>query len=86
MTVEEWVKKHRQQGHSPYPSPTDKNPERWLCQCEPGAPWRAVWRILTLEQIEQKYAHLGAAARRLRIEEQRAVQNSARAALTQPTD
>jgi hypothetical protein len=27
-------------------------------QCDPDAVWTAVWRILTLEQIRQKFAHL----------------------------
>jgi hypothetical protein len=54
----EWVATHRDQGHHPYPNPTPENPERWECKCDPDAGWVAVWRILTPEQIAQKFAHL----------------------------
>ena len=47
-----------QQGHEPYAAPTRENPERWECKCDPDVVWTAVWRILTLEQISQKFAHL----------------------------
>lgn len=36
---------------------TQENPERWECDC-PDTPWVAVWRILTPEQLRQKFAHL----------------------------
>lgn len=52
-----WVAKHRDQGHHPYPAPTADNPECWECDC-PDTAWTAIWRILTPEQIRQKYAHL----------------------------
>jgi hypothetical protein len=55
-----WVAQHRDQGHHPYPNPTPENPERWECKCDPDAAWIAVWRILTKEQIQQKFAHLRA--------------------------
>ena len=32
-------------------APTPENPERWDCDCG------GLWRILTLEQIRQKFAH-----------------------------
>jgi hypothetical protein len=57
-SVEEWVAHHRGQGHNPLPAPTDENPEQWLCKCDPDATWTAVWRILTPEQVRQKFAHL----------------------------
>ena len=47
-----WVAKHRDQGHHPHPTPTPENPERWDCDCG------YIWRILTVEQIRQKFAHL----------------------------
>jgi hypothetical protein len=61
--VEQWAERHRLVGHHPHPAPTNENPERWECKCDPDAPWTAVWRILTLEQTRQKFAHLGAAAK-----------------------
>jgi len=61
-SVEVWAERHRLEGHHPYPAPTDENPERWECDC-PDTPWIAVWRILTPEQIRQKFAHLGATAK-----------------------
>ena len=57
-SVENWAERHRSEGHRPYPAPTSENPERWECRCDPDAPWTAVWRILTVAQIRQKYAHL----------------------------
>ena len=45
------------QGHNPDPAPTRENPERWECDC-PETSGTAVWRILTPEQIRQKFAHL----------------------------
>jgi hypothetical protein len=51
-----WVVKHRDQGHHPHPAPTPENPERWDCDCG------YIWRILTVEQIRQKFAHLSKAA------------------------
>ena len=47
-----WVARHRDQGHHPYPNPTPENPERWDCDCG------YIWRILTISQIGQKFAHL----------------------------
>jgi hypothetical protein len=61
--VEAWAQRHRDEGHHPYPAPTPENPERWLCKCDPDAPWVSVWRILTPDQIRQKFAHLGRAAK-----------------------
>ncbi len=58
MSREEWVAQHRCQGHNPHPAPTNENPERWECKCDPEAVWTAVWRILTPEQVRQKFAHL----------------------------
>jgi hypothetical protein len=50
--VEEWAAHHRGQGHNPRPAPTRENPERWDCECG------YIWRILTVEQTRQKFAHL----------------------------
>ena len=61
-SVEAWVERHRRDGHHLYPAPTAENPERWECKCDPDAPWTAVWRILTLEQIGRKFAHLARSA------------------------
>ena len=58
MSCEEWVAHHRCLGHHPHPAPTIENPERWECKCDPEAVWTAVWRILTPEQVRQKFAHL----------------------------
>ena len=58
MNCDEWVAHHRGQGHNPHRAPTNENPEQWLCKCDPDATWTAVWRILTREQIMQKFAHL----------------------------
>lgn len=69
MTVEEWAEKHRSMGHNPFPSPTEENPERWLCECSPDGGATSVWRILTPGQIRRKYAHLGAEAVRRRHSE-----------------
>lgn len=69
MTVDEWAETHRSMGHSPFPSPTQENPEQWLCKCDPGGAGASVWRILTREQIGRKYAHLGEAATRRRQSE-----------------
>jgi hypothetical protein len=55
--VEKWVAHDRDLGHHPHSAPTDENPERWECDCG------GVNRILTPEQIRQKFAHLGAAAK-----------------------
>ncbi|OSC32297.1 hypothetical protein B8W69_00430 [Mycobacterium vulneris] len=55
---EQWIASHREQGHEPYAAPTQENPERWECKCDPAAVWTAVWRILTPPQIRQKFAHL----------------------------
>jgi hypothetical protein len=52
MTLEEWVEHHRLDGHYPHPAPTHDNPEKWECDCG------TVWRILTIEQTRQKFAHL----------------------------
>ena len=56
-SVEAWAERHRLEGHHPHPAPTKENPERWECEC-PGITGVAVWRILTGEQIRQKFAHL----------------------------
>lgn len=48
------AERHRLGGHHPHPAPTDENPERSDCDCG------VVNRILTPEQIRQKFAHLGA--------------------------
>ena len=56
---QQWITHHREQGHQPYAArPNRENPERWECKCDPDAVWTAVWRILTPEQIRQKFAHL----------------------------
>jgi hypothetical protein len=52
MTLEEWVERHRIEGHYPHAAPTKENPERWDCECG------YIWRILTVEQLRQKFAHL----------------------------
>ena len=52
MTLEEWVEHHRLRGHHPHAAPTKENPERWDCECG------YIWRILTIEQLRQKFAHL----------------------------
>ena len=51
VPVEDWAERHRRAGHRPQPTPTTENPERWDCDCG------GLWRILTLEQIRQKFAH-----------------------------
>ena len=58
MSRQEWVAHHRCQGHNPHPAPTIENPEPWECKCDLEAVWTAVWRILTPEQVRQKFAHL----------------------------
>ena len=57
---EQWIAHHRDRGHEPHAAPTVENPEQWNCKCDPDAAWTSVWRILTLEQIKKKFAHLGA--------------------------
>ena len=57
-SVEAWADRHRRDGHHPHPAPTTENPEQWECKCDPDATWTAVWRILTIDQIRQKFAHL----------------------------
>ena len=57
-SVEAWADRHRRDGHHPHPAPTTENPEQWECKCDPDANWTAVWRILTSDQIRQKFAHL----------------------------
>jgi hypothetical protein len=52
MTLEEWVERHRVEGHHPHPAPTQENPERWDRECG------YIWRILTVEQMRMKFAHL----------------------------
>jgi hypothetical protein len=61
--VAAWAQRHRDEGHRPYPAPTPENPEKWECKCDPDAPGTAVWRILTAEQIRQKWACMFGAAR-----------------------
>jgi len=56
MSAERWIEEHRARGHHPYPAPTKANPEQWECKCDPDANWRAVWRILTLEQTQYKFS------------------------------
>ena len=51
--VEAWAERHRMIGHHPQPAPTPANPGRWDCDgCN------TIWRILTVEQVRQKFAHL----------------------------
>ena len=57
VPVGEWAERHRRAGHHPHPAPTTENPERWDCDCG------GLWRILTVEQIRQKFAHLKRAMR-----------------------
>ena len=45
-------------GPQPAPPADQREPERWECKCDPEAVWTAVWRILTPEQVRQKFAHL----------------------------
>jgi hypothetical protein len=52
MKLVEWVENHLLEGHHPRPAPTVANPERWDCECG------YIWRILTIEQLRQKFAHL----------------------------
>jgi hypothetical protein len=52
MTLEEWVERHQLAGHHPHPAPTQDNSEKWECGCG------TIWRILTIEQTRQKFAHL----------------------------
>lgn len=52
MTLEGWVERHRLEGHHPHAAPTEENPERWDCECG------YIWRILTVEQMRMKFAHL----------------------------
>ena len=58
MTLEEWVERHRLEGHHPHAVPTHDNPEKWECYCG------TVWRILTRDQIRMKFAHRRATAER----------------------
>lgn len=58
QALRNWITDHRSQGHEPYPAATPENPERWECKCDPDAVWTAVWRILTPDQIQAKFAHL----------------------------
>jgi hypothetical protein len=55
--AEVWAERHRLEGHHPHPAPTLENPERWDCECG------GIWRILTLEQIRMKFAHLAKRSR-----------------------
>ena len=66
VPVEEWAQRHRDAGHHPYAAPTKENPGRWDCECG------HIWRILTLEQITRKFAHLKHAAREAEQARQRA--------------
>ena len=75
VPVEEWVQRHRDAGHHPYAAPTAENPERWDCDCG------GIWRILTQEQIRQKFAHLGAIAKKKRREAAEEEQRRLRAKL-----
>jgi hypothetical protein len=49
--MKQWAEDHRRHGHHPHPAPTA---ESGTVDCACGA----LWRILTLEQIEKKFAHL----------------------------
>ena len=44
---ERWIAAHQALGHDPHPAPTQENPERWECKCDPDAVPTAIWRILT---------------------------------------
>lgn len=57
-----WIAHHRDLGHHPEHSPTPENPDLVCCNCG------GIWRILTQEQIRQKFAHLGAIAKKKRRE------------------
>jgi hypothetical protein len=57
-SVEMWAERHRLEGHHPHPAPSDENPERWECKCDPDAAWTSVWRILTAEQTREKFAKM----------------------------
>ena len=52
MTVQEWSENHRRRGHHPHPAPTAENADRFYCDCG------GLWRILTPQQVEKKFAHL----------------------------
>ncbi len=65
VPVEEWAQFHRDAGHHPYAVPTKENPERWDCECG------YIWRILTLEQITRKFAHLKTAKKRTEEQQRR---------------
>jgi hypothetical protein len=52
MNLPEWAEHHHHQGHHLHPAPTAENPTRWNCDCG------GVWRILKLQQVEKKFAHL----------------------------
>jgi hypothetical protein len=54
---QQWIDRHRDVGHEPYAAPSRENPERWECDC-PETSGIAVWRILTAEQLRQRYSHL----------------------------
>jgi len=70
-SVEAWAERHRRDGHHPHPAPTAENPERGECKCDPDAAWTAVWRILTVEQIGRKFAHLKSAKKRTEEQDRR---------------
>ena len=78
---EVWIQHHRDQGHEPYAAPTDENPEKWECKCDPDAPGVSVWRTLTVEQTRIKHERMyGGEARRKRIENDPAWQERIRQA------
>ena len=59
VPVEEWAERHHHAGHQRQPTPTNENPERWDCDCG------GLWRILTPEQVRQKFAHVKPGPRRV---------------------
>jgi len=62
MKQAEWIAHHRDLGHHPEHSTTPENPDLVCCNCG------GIWRILTQDQIRQKFAHLGAIAKKKRRE------------------
>ena len=62
MNQAEWIAHHRDLGHHPEHAPTVENPDLARCDCG------GIWRILTLKQTRQKFAHLGAIAKKKKRE------------------
>ncbi len=65
VPVQEWAQRYRDAGHHPDAAPTKENPERWDCECG------GLWRILTIEQIGRKFAHLKSANKRTEEQQRR---------------